>query len=161
MEDINFEYTIENAGKFHISHYVATSEDNACKALQTKVIIVDSFPVADFTWHPEEPLNGRPVEFTNLTNGTNLSYFWNFGDGNTSTFENPTHFYRVSSDEIFKVYFKVSTKNDCFSDTVKYLNVVDNFVFYIPTAFSPNNDDYNQYFETKVEDVLKYHLTCC
>ncbi len=37
------------------------------------------------------------VQFTNLTT-SGLHYLWNFGDGNTSTLENPSHIYTVAGD---------------------------------------------------------------
>jgi hypothetical protein len=36
--------------------------------------------------------HGSPTQFTNTTLGSN-TYSWNFGDGNTSSLENPTHTY--------------------------------------------------------------------
>lgn len=50
--------------------------------------------VADFTG---TPLNGNvPLLVTFTNNSTNAdSYEWNFGDGSTSTLENPTHIYNV------------------------------------------------------------------
>ena len=34
-----------------------------------------------------------PTEFTNLSQGNNLTYHWDFGDGSTSNEENPSHTY--------------------------------------------------------------------
>ena len=50
--------------------------------------------VADFTG---TPLNGNvPMLVTFTNNSTNAdSYLWNFGDGSTSTLENPTHTYNA------------------------------------------------------------------
>ncbi len=31
------------------------------------------------------------VQFTDSSTGDNLEYLWTFGDGNTSTSQNPTH----------------------------------------------------------------------
>ncbi|MHC4115078.1 MAG: S8 family serine peptidase, partial [Planctomycetota bacterium] len=52
-------------------------------------------PVADFTALPtagEAPLS---VKFTDLSSGKITSWFWDFGDGATSTEENPSHTYTV------------------------------------------------------------------
>ncbi|MEN9370851.1 MAG: hypothetical protein RI952_1716, partial [Bacteroidota bacterium] len=38
---------------------------------------------------------GTPTQFTNTTNG-NFTYSWNFGDGTTSTVENPNHTYATA-----------------------------------------------------------------
>lgn len=47
----------------------------------------------DFSYSPESPKVGETVSFTNLTEGDE-SWSWNFGDGGTSTAENPTHIYK-------------------------------------------------------------------
>jgi PKD repeat protein len=49
-------------------------------------------PVAGFTFSPAVPAEGAEVTFTNTsTNAT--SYSWDFGDGGTSTAQNPKHTY--------------------------------------------------------------------
>jgi len=45
-------------------------------------------PDASFTFNP----NGRTVDFTDSSNGA-ISWFWDFGDGNTSIQRHPTHTY--------------------------------------------------------------------
>lgn len=52
-------------------------------------------PVADFSGTPlsgTDPLN---VTFTDLTSNTPTSWSWTFGDGGTSTVQNPSHSYTV------------------------------------------------------------------
>jgi PKD repeat protein len=50
-------------------------------------------PVTSFT----ESINGADASFTNTsTSASNATYLWDFGDGNTSTDENPTHTYAAS-----------------------------------------------------------------
>ena len=50
-------------------------------------------PVANFGWSPASPLINQPVLFTDLSAGSPTSRSWNFGDGTTSTLQNPTHTY--------------------------------------------------------------------
>jgi len=61
-------------------------------------------PIVDFTWTNTA---GSPVVvFSDNTSDPNidlfdddiLSYSWNFGDGNTSTEQNPTHVYNINAD---------------------------------------------------------------
>ncbi|GAB4310616.1 MAG: hypothetical protein Kow0059_00140 [Candidatus Sumerlaeia bacterium] len=73
---------------------------------------VNNPPVANFTAEPfnvatqrvEGPAPLR-VEFLDATNGPASSYFWQFGDGNTSTAQNPTHTYENQGD--YTVAFSV------------------------------------------------------
>lgn len=49
-------------------------------------------PEASFTFSPEDAKSGDQISFKNTTTDAN-SYEWDFGDGTTSTEENPTHTY--------------------------------------------------------------------
>lgn len=54
-------------------------------------------PVANFTATP--PLSGLPpltIQFTDFTTGNPTSLYWQFGDGNTSTEQNPIYTYTSS-----------------------------------------------------------------
>lgn len=50
-------------------------------------------PIAGFTFNPNNDCAGLPINFTNTSSGINgnTNYLWDFGDGNTSTNENPSH----------------------------------------------------------------------
>ncbi|TVQ49604.1 MAG: PKD domain-containing protein [Saprospirales bacterium] len=73
-------------------------------------IVADGFPVADFV--AIEGVDGI-FEFLNTSSGED-SYLWDFGDGNSSTEENPSHQYEVSGNYIVELI----AINNCGSDTV-------------------------------------------
>lgn len=64
------------------------------------------FPIADFVASPAEGENVLEVVFSDLSVGAPVSWLWDFGDGNGSTDQNPTHFYTNSG--IFTVTLTVS-----------------------------------------------------
>ena len=67
-------------------------------------------PTANFTYN-----GGGTINFTNTsTNGA--YYFWDFGDGNTSTLENPSHTY--NSNNTYQVQLIVYSADSCFIDTI-------------------------------------------
>ncbi len=58
-------------------------------------------PSPSFSWNPIPVIVNQTVTFQNTStdsDGSIESWFWNFGDGNTSTQQNPTHTYIVSGD---------------------------------------------------------------
>ena len=52
-----------------------------------------SAPVAAFTFSPPAPQPNQTVTFTDTSTGGPTSWTWNFGDGFSSSLENPTHSY--------------------------------------------------------------------
>lgn len=66
-------------------------------------------PIADFSYS-----GGITINFTNnSTNGT--SYYWEFGDGDTSTTQNPSHTYTTGGN--YTVNLTVYSNDTCFTST--------------------------------------------
>lgn len=76
----------------------------------------DSMPIAKFSFTPHAGKSPLVVNFTNNTEtpkGAKHSYFWDFGDGTTSTELSPSHKFKFISDKlgeekIFSVSLKVT-----------------------------------------------------
>src|SRR5436853_2757491 len=52
-------------------------------------------PVASFTANQNSGCSPLNVQFNNTSTGA-VSYFWDFGDGNTSTLANPSNIYSTA-----------------------------------------------------------------
>jgi gliding motility-associated-like protein len=111
-------------GSYTVKHVVKVS--NLCVSdTMSRVITVNARPRASFTY----PVGCLPVDgivqFTNATtipDGQAISYSWNFGDPNatasnpnTSTLENPTHFYTTGN---YPVRLTATSANGCVKDTL-------------------------------------------
>lgn len=60
--------------------------------------------------------------FTDLSSGTGLTYSWTFGDGNTSTLQNPTHTY--ATDGNYTICLGITDINNCTSNSCDSVLVV-------------------------------------
>jgi len=52
----------------------------------------------DFEWWPYQPKQGQQVRFADLTGGTPISWFWDFGDGWTSDQHHPSHVFDTAGE---------------------------------------------------------------
>jgi gliding motility-associated-like protein len=111
--------TVYNStGTFTVT--LKVTNDKGCSRTLSKpnYIQVSNGVQASFTH--TQPTVCRPpasISFTNNSTGPgSLTYLWNFGDGNTSTLQNPVHTYTVSGN--YTVTLIVSSSMGC-SDTVQ------------------------------------------
>ena len=80
----------------------------------------DEVPVADFAAPAPTGVSPLPVTFTDLSTGVPTSWSWDFGDGGTSTLQNPTHTYQTLG-----TYSVTLTVGNAFgSDTVTKTDLV-------------------------------------
>jgi len=72
---------------------------------------------AGFTFSTQSQCAPYIVNFTGTMSGNPSSGFWNFGDGNTSSLQNPTHTY--SAPGFYTVKYTATTSEGCSSTIVK------------------------------------------
>ena len=89
--------TLKNVGVG--SYQVDVNSTGSCDNANAAFTLVSTapLPIAAFTVNNDTLLvNGAvPFMFTNTSSNAN-TYIWNFGDGNTSALQNPTHTYTVA-----------------------------------------------------------------
>jgi len=83
-------------------------------------VTVSTKPVANFSANPRDVCAHIPVFFTDLSTGNITDWQWDFGDGATSTSQNPSHIYEDTG------YFPVQLvigNNGCY-DTIRFINYI-------------------------------------
>ncbi|MEP7269777.1 MAG: PKD domain-containing protein [Saprospiraceae bacterium] len=107
-------------------------------------ISIQNGPEADFQFDPKLPTTKDPsVSFTNLSKDA-ISYQWDFGDDAGSTTRNPIHIYKDTGDYV--IMLTAHHENGCTDATTQKLRVGLNISYFLPNAFTPNNDGVNDEF---------------
>ncbi len=119
-------YTYTQPGDYIISLIAYTAEGCSDTLAYVDTIHVYAQPDARFTSDLTQGCSPVPVNFTNLSSGVlNPVYEWEFGNGITSSLENPSFVYVNSG--IYSVTLIVTNSNGC-SDTIlktDYIEVFD------------------------------------
>ena len=90
-----------------------TDDDGGSDSDTAGVTIAGVDPEANATI-PSSGFEGSAIAFTGdfTDDGTGHTFFWDFGDGNTSTAQNPSHTYR--QDGVYSVSFTVTDPDGLF-----------------------------------------------
>ncbi len=98
---------------------------------------------------PDEQISliNSDVQFVDTTSGNPTWWSWNFGDGDTSSLQNPMHTYTDTG--TYYVTLIVKNINEC-PDTILDTIVINNeFAIFVPNAFTPTGDGKNEFFGPK------------
>ena len=104
------------------------------------VTSVNDVPVANFTYLPSDPSVGETIHFTDTStdiDGTVVSWSWNFGDGSTSTLQNPIH--RYNDDGTHSVSLQATDNNGGTNTIIKNVYVLPNNVPIINSTYPVNS----------------------
>jgi gliding motility-associated-like protein len=113
-------HTYSAAGTYNVTLVVWS--DNGCRGEVTQTIEIYPNPVADFTFSnvcKNEVFSA--TDQSSVASGNITSWFWTFGDGSTSTAQNPTHSYAASGN--YDVTLTVVTDNGCSNTVSKEVTV--------------------------------------
>lgn len=85
-----------------------------------------------------------PILFTNLATGSIETISWDFGDGNFSNEESPSHSYTTPG--TYTITHKVTYTLGCIYTRSITLIVEKGYSLMMPNAFTPNQDNMNDFF---------------
>lgn len=131
------------------TYSVQVVDDNGCAGGSASVVVnISPDPDANASANPPGPsLPGTLVSFTDLStidNGSIVTWFWDFGDGQTASTPNPSNTYIAPG--TYNVTLVVATADGC-SDTYSFVYIVQPEEVVVPNVFTPNSDGDNESFE--------------
>lgn len=138
--------------------YQVTVHDGVCTASAQITIPLIPGPVAAFKATPEEVyVQDGFVQFTDLSPGAVTQWQWAFGDGNTSSQQNPSHTF--TSLGTWPVKLTVTDAIGCENSVIHPVLVKDLTSAYFPNAFSPDGDGHNDLFLPRGIYITNFRMT--
>lgn len=111
---------------FYTITLTATNASGSNTITQQAYIQVFDPPTVDFIYDKNAGCTPYKIQFTDQStaaeNTTNTSWFWDFGDGQTSDQKNPLHIYRTADN--FTISLKVTSDKGC-AKTITKANIID------------------------------------
>jgi len=127
------------------NYSITVTDSNNCTINNTFTINTNTLISSDFIASVTTGIIPLTVNFTYTGIGAN-SWYWNFGDGNTSTEQNPSHIFNEMG--LYNVILTVNSgaPDSCISSSAIIIEAVLPSEVKIPNVFTPNRDGINDIF---------------
>ncbi|MFN6092863.1 MAG: PKD domain-containing protein, partial [Bacteroidota bacterium] len=120
-----------------------------CTGSDTIVNAIESYstPVAEFNYSPLTPsIMFNTVDFEDKSLGVVNQWSWTFGDSlGSATINNPSFTFNEVGE--YDITLIVNNQYQCTDTIIKTISVKNDYSFFIPKAFSPNDDGVNDILE--------------
>jgi PKD repeat protein len=149
-------HAFTKAGAFDVTLTVTRGMN---KDSATQTIIVGSVPAADFVADSTTVSVNTPVHFTDKTVNSPTAWAWDFGDGATSSEQNPTRVYSVKG--VYTVTLTATNNNG--KDTEKKVNYITvgipptaDFITEIPSYQEGSRTQYVRFIDTSIGNPVSW-----
>jgi gliding motility-associated-like protein len=119
----------------------------------TEVVVVK--PDANFRPITNPKYIDLPITFQNLTQNGN-TYQWDFGDGTTSTMIHPNNTFSEPGD--YEIMLIATDSKGCIDTAYRVIRILDEFYLYVPNAFTPDDDRFNNTFKISSINVVEFNV---
>lgn len=112
-------HVYDTAGTYTVTLHITSA--NGCTDQVTQQVTVAAPPIAGFSFDPEYGQSPLLVDFTDESANA-VSYFWDFGDGDTSTLAEPMHTYLENGN--YTITQSVTGIGGCVSTSTQQISVI-------------------------------------
>ena len=154
-------HTYPDPGTFDVSvtvHWPNGCDDDSTVA---DMITVAAVPDAEFIWSPKPASTLDPtVHFVEQAGPYAVSWIWDFAGQDTAHGPEVDHTFPNVFGDLYPVQLVVANYLGCTDTVVRMVEVMDEFLVFIPTAFTPNGDGINEVLFVQGDDIdtKDFHL---
>jgi hypothetical protein len=140
----NQDFLVDQLNCINVQLHVTDGAGCAGSNIEPNLICGQMPPVASFTSNPEKPVaTDSAIEFIDLSSNAS-TLLWEIQGENFTT---PTVEYPLTgTEESIQMCLTAINAIGCEDKTCKIINILDDYGIYVPTAFTPNEDGYNDGF---------------
>lgn len=144
--------------------YTVHADLNGCTSQDQVDVSVLQIPNAEFSYSAGAPeIDGTTVSFYVYDPyNSEFTYSWDYGDGYFSDQYDEDHQFTEGSEKDYTIQLVVTNQLGCSDEHQVIVPISEPVIFYVPNAFTPNGDDFNNTFLpvfTSGYDQYDFHLT--
>ena len=155
ISDLNYTtaHNYGEAGIYSVGLTITSELGCIYDTVMTDMISIFKWPVADFSTDPVVAvLPNTTFNFINYSIGA-TDYYWNFNDFADSDEFEPSFTFEPNLASIYEVSLTVENDWGCVNSISRNVEVIEDFIIYVPNSFTPDLDGVNDVFAVTGIDI--------